>query len=85
MTRDETVFTTHTPVAAGNEVHSLDLLHAMGAGGSLSREQMTEIGGDPFNMTAAGLRLSCRASSALTGGAFSFLHPEGLCKKKTNC
>jgi glycogen phosphorylase len=31
-TREEIVFTTHTPVAAGNEVHPLDLLHSMGAG-----------------------------------------------------
>ncbi len=72
-TRRETIFTTHTPVAAGNEVHPLDMLHSMGAGGSLNRQQLVEIGGDPFNMTAAGLRLSLKAN------AVSKLHAETAC------
>lgn len=56
--RQHVVFTTHTPVPAGNEVHSLQLLEAAGAFLGLSREQMVAIGGDPFGMTVAGLRLS---------------------------
>lgn len=52
------MFTTHTPVKEGNEAHPLDLLEAMSAFNELSREQMERIGGNPFNMTVAGLRLS---------------------------
>jgi len=51
-------FTTHTPVPSGNEVHSLKLLKYMGAFNGLTKEQVKFIGGDPFSMTAAGLRLS---------------------------
>ncbi|HBR10371.1 alpha-glucan family phosphorylase [Candidatus Bipolaricaulota bacterium] len=57
-TKDEIVFTTHTPVKAGNEAHNHDLLQYMGAYNGLTRAQMERLGGDPFNMTVAGLRLS---------------------------
>lgn len=57
-TRREIVFTTHTPIEQGNEKHSLHLLNYMGAFNDLDRAEMEEIGGDPFDMTAAGLRLS---------------------------
>lgn len=57
-TREKVVFTTHTPVLAGNEEHSHGLLLQMGAYNGLTRDQMVAIGGDPFNMTIAGLRLS---------------------------
>lgn len=57
------VFTTHTPVWAGNEVHSHRMLEYMNAYDGLSREQVTTIGGDPFSMTAAGIRLSRRANA----------------------
>lgn len=57
-TREEVVFTTHTPVKEGNESHDLELLMYMGANNGLSIEQMAQIGGVPFNMTVAGLRLS---------------------------
>lgn len=56
--REKIVFTTHTPVPAGNESHDLGLLREMGACLELSDEQMVEIGGRPFNMTVAGLRLA---------------------------
>lgn len=57
--RPHVVFTTHTPVAAGNESHRLELLEKMGADlGTFSRAQLVEIGGDPFGMTVAGLRLA---------------------------
>lgn len=56
--KDKIVFTTHTPVKAGNEVHGHELLEHMGAYNGLDYEQMKTIGDDPFNMTKAGLRLS---------------------------
>ena len=63
-TRQEVVFTTHTPVKEGNESHRHELLRYMGAYNGLSKEQMVRIGGDPFNMTVAGLRLA-RISNAV--------------------
>ncbi len=56
--RQEVVFTTHTPVEAGNEIHGHDLLSYMKAYNGLNYEQMRFLGGDPFNMTAAGLRMA---------------------------
>ncbi len=61
-TRNEIVFTTHTPVEQGNEEHDLGVLEYMGAFNGLSEEEMKRIGGDPFNMTAAGLRLAKAAN-----------------------
>ncbi|NLK08819.1 MAG: alpha-glucan family phosphorylase [Firmicutes bacterium] len=57
-TRREVVFTTHTPVLAGNETHDHGLLQYMGAYNGLSKEDMIAIGGEPFNMTVAGMRLA---------------------------
>ncbi|MGE5577866.1 MAG: alpha-glucan family phosphorylase [Syntrophothermus sp.] len=57
-TRQEIVFTTHTPVKEGNESHDHDLLKYMGANNGLTLAQMVQLGGSPFNMTVAGLRLS---------------------------
>jgi starch phosphorylase len=68
--RDQIVFTTHTPVAAGNEVHPLGELHRLGAYCELVDSEMQQIGDDPFNMTVAGLRLARRAN------AVSQLHGE---------
>ncbi len=61
-TREEIVFTTHTPVKEGNESHPIENLERMSAFNGLNREQMEHIGGNPFNMTVAGLRLSSRAN-----------------------
>lgn len=69
-TRRKIVFTTHTPVIAGNECHSHELLKYMGAYNGLTYDQMCKLGGDPFSMTAAGLRLSKMAN------AVSKLHRE---------
>jgi starch phosphorylase len=67
--RQQIVFTTHTPVESGNEVHGHELLQTMNAYGALNMGQMRALGGDPFNMTVAGLRLSYRSNavSALHG------------------
>lgn len=62
-TRNEVVFTTHTPVPAGNEYHDHSLLQYMGAYNGLSYEQMEALGGDPFGMTVAGLRLSRKTNA----------------------
>lgn len=61
-TREEIVFTTHTPVEQGNEEHPIEVLRYMGANNGLRDDQMKEIGGDPFNMTVAGLRLARAAN-----------------------
>ncbi len=56
--RDHVVFTTHTPVPAGNEVHALSSLRQMDADLGFTDTELTQIGGDPFSMTVAGLRMS---------------------------
>jgi starch phosphorylase len=68
--REQIVFTTHTPVAAGNEVHAIGDLIRIGASCELVEAELRELGGDPFNMTVAGLRLAYRAN------AVSKLHAE---------
>jgi starch phosphorylase len=60
--RSSIVFTTHTPIPAGNEVHPLGELRRLGATCELVDWEMRSIGGDPFNMTVAGLRLARRAN-----------------------
>jgi starch phosphorylase len=52
------VFTTHTPVKEGNESHSFDAMQYIGADCGFTRSQLKIIGGNPFNMTVAALRLS---------------------------
>ncbi len=64
-TRRQVVFTTHTPVEAGNEKHSHSELQKMGAYNGLDYAQMTRLGGDPFNMTEAALRL-CTIANAVS-------------------
>jgi starch phosphorylase len=61
--RRSIVFTTHTPVPAGNEIHALAELRRLGAGCELVDAELREIGGDPFNMTVAGLRLARLANA----------------------
>ncbi len=56
--RPHVVFTTHTPVPAGNEVHDLGLMRRMDAHLGFSDDELRQIGGEPFSMTVAGLRLS---------------------------
>ena len=61
--RERIVFTTHTPIPAGNEVHPLAELRRLGACCELVDAEMRALGGDPFNMTVAGLRVSRRANA----------------------
>jgi starch phosphorylase len=65
-TRHKIVFTTHTPVDVGNEEHEHTRLKRLGLPDSLgfTREELETLGGAPFNMTVAALRLS-RAANAV--------------------
>ena len=56
--KKKTVFTTHTPVAAGNEVHWVDTLREGGFFAGCSREKAVELGGENFSLTVAALRMS---------------------------
>ncbi len=56
--RPHVVFTTHTPVPAGNEVHDLALMRKMDADVGFSDAELESIGGSPFSMTVAGLRMA---------------------------
>jgi starch phosphorylase len=56
--RRHVVFTTHTPVPAGNEVHDLTAMRAVDADCGFSDKELERIGGSPFSMTVAGLRLA---------------------------
>src|SRR5262249_40843437 len=62
--REQIVFTTHTPIPAGNEVHPLDELRRLRPLPEPADRGMRALGGDPFNMTVAGLRPSRRANAA---------------------
>lgn len=61
----KTVFTTHTPVAAGNEVHWVDTLIQGGFFAGCSRENAVALGGENFSLTVAALRMS-RISNAVS-------------------
>lgn len=62
-TKSQVIFTTHTPVPAGNEIHEHSILRHMDAYNGFSYDEMCQIGGDPFNMTAAALRVSKKANA----------------------
>lgn len=61
--KQEIVFTTHTPVVQGNESHPIDRLMYMGANMGMTEEQLEALGGSPFNMTVGALRLSRRSNA----------------------
>lgn len=54
----KTVFTTHTPVAAGNEVHWVDTLIQGGFFAGCPRDRVVALGGENFSLTIAALRMS---------------------------
>src|SRR5574344_133266 len=56
--KKRTVFTTHTPVAAGNEVHGVDTLLEGGFFAGATRETAVNLGGENFSLTVAALRMS---------------------------
>lgn len=62
--RKRVVFTTHTPVPAGNETHPMDRLLAQGvACDHITRDLLHRLGGDPFEMTPAALKLAVSANA----------------------
>ncbi|HJW71834.1 MAG TPA: alpha-glucan family phosphorylase [Geothrix sp.] len=63
-TREDVVFTTHTPILQGNESHPIDRFMYLGANLGLTKGQLKQLGGSPFNMTVGALRLS-RISNAV--------------------
>ncbi len=56
--RQSTVFTTHTPVAAGNETHNVHLLAEAGFFGNMPVQEAIRLGGEDFSLTVAALRMS---------------------------
>ena len=61
--KEHIVFTTHTPVPAGNEVHDWAAMRRMSADLGFSSDELGELGGSPFSMTETGLRISRRANA----------------------
>src|SRR5206468_4125233 len=55
--------TTHTPIDAGNEEHDIERLVRMGAACGLHAAELERLGGRPFNMTVAALRLARDANA----------------------
>jgi len=87
--RKKLVFTTHTPEAAGNEEHDIDLLNKMTFFGPLTVEearQLTGIQGHIFNYSLAALRMAKVANgvSQLHGEVSQLMWYEfpGVCKIK---
>lgn len=58
LVRSKLVFTTHTPVPAGNEIHPVDMLMEAGFFVNTHREEACRLGGEHFSLTVAALRLS---------------------------
>jgi len=81
--KKQTVFTTHTPVAAGNEVHWVDTLMEGGFFQGASRETAVALGGENFSLTVAALKMSriANAVSQLHGLVSNKMweHVEGRC------
>lgn len=81
--REKTVFTTHTPVSAGNEVHWVDTLLHGGFFAGTTREKAVELGGENFSLTVAALKMSriANAVSQLHGLVANKMwqHVEGRC------
>lgn len=57
------VFTMHSSMEEYNEYYDLNTLEYMGAFNGISRDVVKEIGGEPFNMTAAALKTANIANS----------------------
>lgn len=56
------VFTTHTPVPSGNKKFDLGAVHKM-LGNRYPMEYLKELGGDPFDMAAACIKLSRKVNA----------------------
>lgn len=60
--RQSVVFTTHTPVAAGNETHDVHLLMEAGYFANTGLDMAIRLGGESFSLTVAALRMSRMAN-----------------------
>ncbi|MBB6401073.1 starch phosphorylase [Methanococcus maripaludis] len=63
--KEHLLFTTHTPIPAGNETQDINLLKSMGFFGSIDTKTAEKYGGNPFNLTVAALRM-CKRSNAVS-------------------
>ncbi len=63
--KKQAVFTTHTPIAAGNETHDIRLLFKAGYFGPIPEGTAAALGGSPFSLTAAALRM-CRIANGVS-------------------
>jgi len=63
--RHHAVFTTHTPVTAGNESHPAELLAEAGFFGKTPLEKAIYLGGHDFSLTVAALRM-CRIANGVS-------------------
>ena len=86
--RKRVVFTTHTPEAAGNEIHNINFLHEMGFFNGLDMQTVREISGyhndDDFSLTVGALR-SAKIANAVSKihakvSNDMWSHVEGRCK-----
>jgi starch phosphorylase len=61
--KEHLVFTTHTPMPEGNEIQDINLLENMGFFGNIDIKTAEKLGGNPFNLTVAALKMSKRANA----------------------
>lgn len=61
--KNQVVFTMHTSMEQYNEYYDFNTLEYMGVFEGLDRDILREIGGEPFNMTVAALKISKIANS----------------------
>jgi starch phosphorylase len=87
--RERVVFTTHTPIEAGNEKHDIHLLNKMNFFGAVDLDtvrQVTGIHDNTFNQSLAALRLARVANgvSAIHGDVSRSMwgHYHGICQIK---
>ncbi len=62
LTREKVVFTTHTPVSAGNMKYPLDSIMKLWESSIVTRDILYKIGGDPFDMSACAMKLAGKAN-----------------------
>jgi len=84
------VFTTHTPVAAGNESHNVHLLAEAGFFGRTDVHRAIELGGEDFSLTVAALRMSRTANGVsqlhgeVANNMWNWVHGRAPIKAITN-
>ncbi|MCS3901448.1 alpha-glucan family phosphorylase [Methanococcus voltae] len=61
--KNHLVFTTHTPIPAGNEIQDINILDNMGFFSNVDIKTAEEFGGKPFNLTVAALKMSKKANA----------------------